>query len=574
MSGLLAEMFISMKLFIETVYGKIGSFFKSPQEDFGFSRSVRAYILPYLLALVVVLSPVILLRNTAPGHINEPYVLFFYTVTCLVLCRHLLAIPSMNKQLTHFRKVCDSLTSDRQQAIDHALKMEQIANEHKTVHEKLEESNQILEQTNARLESLATTDGMTGLANHRAFQELLAKEKARSDREGLSLALLLLDVDHFKDFNDTFGHPAGDELLRQFAKLLQEKVRVLDHVARYGGEEFGVILPNCSSDDAMKLAERLRSAIAIHEFPHRSITVSIGVAYYPEENENYPNVIERADRALYVAKMSGRNRVAFSDEILEEEAAIKSGDGTDSSSNMLQRAQFAPPDSTQWGQLEGLVQQSAGQLLPQIHALIEMRNAETDGHSQRIARFALRLAREAAANGDITLDPGDLQELTYGALLHDIGKLALPMNILMKRTPLDAFELELISKHPELGVQLLERFPLLSPALPVVRSHHERWDGLGFPDGLKGDEIPVSARLIALTGALDVMWTDQYHKKALTFEEICEKMDQGSGTQFDPKLVNAFRKISMEEWAALRQKDDSEQCCYLPEWQMDVQLAA
>ncbi len=505
---------------------------------------------------------------------TDAYAGIVFLIVMLYL-RHILAIVDNSILILEMRGERDELRKKSIDTLEYAARMEILANEHRASHEKLEISMQTLAEANTRLESLATTDGMTGLSNHRTFQEFLSIEKARADREGQALALLLLDVDYFKDFNDSYGHPAGDELLRILANLLKENVRTEDQVARYGGEEFAVILPKCPPDEAMKLAERLRSVIAIHSFPHSSVTVSIGVAYYPEQNEEFPNVVERADRALYVAKQSGRNRVAFSDEIYEEEVQKPTSLRRAPVCLDLDSNQTAIPKlCRRWGQLEGLVQQSSGQLLSQIHALIEMRNAETDGHSQRVARFALRLAREAADNGEICLDPGDLRELTYGALLHDIGKIALPMNLLMKQGPLDAVELELISKHPMLGVQLLEKFPLLAPALPVVRSHHERWDGLGFPDALQGEEIPLSARIIALTGAMDVMWTDQFQRKALPFSEVRVIIEKGAGSQFDPKLVRAFCRIEESEWKVLRQKDESDEVNYLNNRDFSIQEAA
>lgn len=166
-----------------------------------------------------------------------------------------------------------------------------------------------LEEANARLESLASTDGLTGLNNHRSFQEALRRELKRSRREGTSLSLIMLDVDHFKAYNDSFGHPAGDAVLQDVAKLLVECARETDLVARYGGEEFVVVLPCTGMVGAEHVAERIRSAIEKYRWPKRSVTVSLGVAVLNENIDTAAELLQRADEALYQSKRQGRNQV-------------------------------------------------------------------------------------------------------------------------------------------------------------------------------------------------------------------------------------------------------------------------
>lgn len=183
----------------------------------------------------------------------------------------------------------------------------------------LEKANGELAEANARLEALATIDGMTGLPNHRHFQERLREELAQGQRNNLPLSLFLLDVDKFKHYNDSFGHPAGDEALRIVARVLQENLRVSDIPARYGGEEFAVILPETDSREAAEIAERVRVGIASEEFPHRLVTVSIGIVVAQTLWEAEPLIVQ-ADSALYAAKVAGRNRVQFHTEALEKAA--------------------------------------------------------------------------------------------------------------------------------------------------------------------------------------------------------------------------------------------------------------
>jgi diguanylate cyclase (GGDEF)-like protein len=176
---------------------------------------------------------------------------------------------------------------------------------------KIAERTRELEEANARLSRLAVTDGLTGLFNHRHFQERLALEVERSVRNGLPLSLLMLDVDYFKKYNDAHGHPAGDELLNELAGLMREGRRANDVVARYGGEEFAIVLIDTPKLTAMQVAEKLRKRIDDHRFHGRRIGVSIGVAGFPDDADSTERLIQAADSALYQAKHQGRNRVCM-----------------------------------------------------------------------------------------------------------------------------------------------------------------------------------------------------------------------------------------------------------------------
>lgn len=189
--------------------------------------------------------------------------------------------------------------------------------ERKQVEQRIKDYTMVLEfqtrelaKANTELEARATTDGLTGLKNHRAFQERLTQEAGRAARYQPTLSLLMLDVDHFKQYNDAFGHPAGDDVLRRIGRLMQAAARETDMVARYGGEEFAVILPHTDGAGALAAAERLRAAIEHADWPHRPITVSIGVATLRPHLRDGAALLDEADRALYRSKTEGRNRVA------------------------------------------------------------------------------------------------------------------------------------------------------------------------------------------------------------------------------------------------------------------------
>lgn len=434
----------------------------------------------------------------------------------------------------------------------------------------LEASYQHLAQINGQLEEKATSDAMTGLANHRSFQERLREELAQACRQRQPLALLMLDVDHFKAYNDSYGHPAGDEVLRLIGSLLKAGTRIGDVVARYGGEEFAVILPATDLFTAEAVAARIRGMVEAHAFSHRSMTVSVGVAAANLDSQNAEALVSETDEALYLAKSQGRNRVCVSDSVSEGESGGWSEmDTTDlvhiSSSTVTSGGNAGIAMSQDgFGGLEGLLQEACGPVLSSILAALDMRDHECVGHPQRVARYSLRLASAVGevyerrrANEPLVpwLTPNDMRDLALGAMLHDIGNIRIPDHIIRKAGVLTPEETNLLRRHPRLGAEIVGGFAVIDHALAVIKYHHERWDGQGYPYGIAREEIPLVARVFSVCDALESMTTDQPYRKSLSFSAAREEIRLNAGKQFDPTVVEAFLDVPEDDWKRLQSGD-------------------
>ncbi|MEA2248335.1 MAG: hypothetical protein QOH46_2864 [Solirubrobacteraceae bacterium] len=354
-------------------------------------------------------------------------------------------------------------------------------------------------ETYHNVQQAARTDALTGLLNHGAMQVRVREEIARAQRDDTTLSFVIIDLDDFKRVNDVRGHQAGDELLRQVAGVLQAELRPYDLVARYGGDEFVLLLPGSDEQDARVVAERVRDAVASELVG----ACSVGVAqWHPPLDAD--GLLEHADRALLLAKRTGKGRVAVANADVERELA------------MLQAERGSP---------------AAVQALA---AAIEERDDYTHEHSEEVVHLARGVAMI------IGLASGQVERIAHAALLHDVGKLAVPNEILHKRGPLTPEEWTVMAEHPVAGERILLRIPDLAVIAPVVRHEHEHWDGSGYPDGLRGRLIPIGSRIILACDAYHAMITDRPYRAAMTPDEAAEELRQGVRAQFDPDVVEAL----------------------------------
>ncbi len=367
------------------------------------------------------------------------------------------------------------------------------------------ENAQLFTQANTR----ATTDELTGLYNHRHFHERIEQEIARGSRFGNTFSLIMIDIDLFKSYNDIYGHLAGDQVLRRVGHYISSSVRSIDMAFRYGGEEFAIILPEARLDDAFKVAERIRKTIESKSSSRSMpITVSLGLANWPNDGVMKEEIIGRADAALYRAKEMGRNRTCLSSEIVKM--------GTALIENELE------------------TQPKALSIIYALAATVDAKDSYTYGHSRKVSEYAVMMGET------MNMPPDKISILRAAGLLHDIGKVGVPDSILTKKSALTCEEWNPIRTHPDLGVEILKHVIDLVNCLPAIQHHHEHYDGSGYPNGLKTVSIPLEARILAIADAYDAMTSPRPYRSQLALEEALLELRRCAGTQFDPELVEIF----------------------------------
>jgi len=368
------------------------------------------------------------------------------------------------------------------------------------------ENAQLLEKTRV----LSVTDELTGLYNRRHFYEVLETEMHRTERYGRSFCVAMLDIDGFKQYNDRFGHTSGDSVLKSLARTLRSSSRRADLAFRYGGDEFSIILPATGAKEADRIVERVRSNwLVAPEMEHLDLEdplgLSAGIAEFPENAETADGLVFLADAALYRSKMDGgcKTTLVSALRVLE--------------TDVLERT-----------------------VLEQVYALaatVDAKDPYTYGHSQRVANICKMIGNA------IGLSRRDLATLQAAAVLHDIGKVGVSDAVLTKPGKPTEDEWVAIKKHSAEGARIVGYVKGLAPLVPMIRHHHERYDGTGYPDGLKGADIPMGARIISIADAYDTMTTQRTYRDVISHEEALDELRRCSGTQFDSELIERFCRL-------------------------------
>ena len=405
-----------------------------------------------------------------------------------------------------------------------------------------------------KLQQQSITDGLTGIKTRRFFWEALSAEWKRASRSGRPFSVVLIDLDKFKEVNDTMGHFEGDLVLARVGRLLEQKSRQSNVVARYGGDEFIILMPETGAEQAQVLAERLRQwLVSDPMLSEHHITGSFGVASYPTHGFSIEDIIRVADAGMYVSKRSGGNRVSAAEEFVEgEEFATQRQQISSYIEGFLQREHNGPEHLEELQSM--LLKFCGGEAdcnVPLLRESIEIlsraaesRELRTSGHGDLVARYAEILARS------LHLPTEETVNLIYAARVHDVGKIFVPERILNKPGPLTDDEFFLVRMHARVGAEIISILPRSTMMRQAIAHHHERFDGTGYPDGAKGEEIPLWARVISLADAYANMLTEHSLAAARTPEQALDELAKMSGTGFDGMLVRLLLRELKSERAS------------------------
>lgn len=356
-------------------------------------------------------------------------------------------------------------------------------------------------------------DGLTNLYNHRYFHEYLKDYFKKQDIDKKPVSLIMMDLDGFKAYNDIFGHQQGDQVLRTVARLIKQNIKKGQIACRYGGEEFGLILTDVTKEQAAEFASHLKEIVDSYVFegqdhlPRHNLTISAGVSQSMGKDDTPVALIDRTDAALYRAKFLRSNRVEMFASIFDE---FSHNHGED-------------------GQLLNALQP-----IKTLITVINSRDRYTYSHVERVVLFCEKVADY------MKMDYETKKKLICAAYLHDLGKINVPKELLITDEKLTVEQWEELKKHPKDSAEIIAHIPELKNLVPIVLSHHERYDGNGYPNGMKGEEIPYLARLLTLADSFDAMTHRRPYKPTKTVEQAYQEIRTHSGTQFDPQLTETF----------------------------------
>ncbi|MGA1824136.1 MAG: diguanylate cyclase [bacterium] len=406
---------------------------------------------------------------------------------------------------------------------------------------KLKKTNRELQRINAslcaankRLERLSIKDELTGLYNHRYFWEALDLEFKRAIRYNTSLSCIMLDIDFFKSVNDLGSHAFGDYVLNQLGSLIYSALRATDVAARYGGEEFAVILPSTDYNGARIISKKIKEKIQSYSFKKGSIamdiTVSIGIASFPEDKvKKKTDLVQMADHALYSAKRKGRNMICLYHNVFSIDQNLAMGkekldDVSTKIKDILRETKRTYIESTK-----------------NLIFTVEEMDKYRKNHSSLVSYYSARIAQS------ISLTKDQVETIAYSGLLHDIGRLGISAKLFNKPDRLTKSEFDIVKKHAQLGAELIRPFKHLHSEYYNILHHHEYYNGTGYPFNLKGNDIPLGARILCLADAYVAMMALRPYRKAYSLKRIKEEIISKAGIQFDPNLVWSLIKIIDED---------------------------
>lgn len=400
---------------------------------------------------------------------------------------------------------------------------------------------QLLEQTN----KFANTDTLTSLYNHRGFQEILAKELAKAKDNETPLSVVMFDVNNISKINRELGHAKGDEVIKIIAEKVKQNMRTNDSAGRYGGDEIAIIMPETNTRDAKYLAEYITYCLSCCFVDDVGpVKVSVGISTFPECTQDQEKLLILAEQAMFISQAKGYKEgmsaiISSSDFNFWDDMALDSFAEVLAKRHTQIGIKFEDELVHKFNNEEIINHNHLMEMATSLAGAIDAKDPYTKGHSTSVSRYSEALARA------INLPENEVERIKIGALLHDVGKIGIPENILKKPGKLDDQEWNVMKQHPVIGAEkVLEPNEALRDLIPIVKYHHERLDGKGYPEGLKGREIPLAARIVSVADAYHALVSDRPYRKGMPIEKACAILKEGAGTQWDTDLVRQFISIA------------------------------
>ena len=400
---------------------------------------------------------------------------------------------------------------------------------------------QLQEQTN----KFANTDTLTSLYNHRGFQEILAKELAKAKDTNTSLSVVMFDVNNISKINRELGHAKGDEVIKTIAEKIKQNIRANDSAGRYGGDEIAVIMPETDTKDAKYLAEYITYCLSCCFVDDVGpIKVSVGISTFPECTMDQEKLLILAEQAMFISQAKGYKEgmsaiVSSSDFNFWDDMALNSFAEVLAKRHSQIGINFEEELVHKFNHEEIMNHTHLMEMVTSLAGAIDAKDPYTKGHSTSVSRYAEALARA------VNLPENEVERIKIGALLHDVGKIGIPESVLKKPGKLTDEEWEIMKQHPTIGAQkVLAPNEALRDLIPIVKYHHERIDGRGYPEGLKGNEIPLEARIVSVADAYHALVSDRPYRKGMPIEKACAILREGAGVQWDSDLVRQFISIA------------------------------
>ncbi len=390
------------------------------------------------------------------------------------------------------------------------------------------------------------TDNLTLLYNHRCFQELLSDELSRAETSKQNLSVIMLDICNITKINRDLGHAKGDEVIKLVAESIRKNVRENDIAARYGGDELAIILPNTNVEQAKYVAEYLTYALSCFYIDNVGpVKVSVGISSYPKCADNKEKLLILAEQAMYISKARGYKDgmsaiISSADFNFWDDVALKSYAevlgkrhaqlGVNFEEELLAKFNFDH---------ETIPSNRIFEIASSLAGAIDAKDPYTKDHSTCVSRYSEALARA------INLPETEIERIRLGALLHDVGKIGIPETVLQKEGPLSDEEWVIMKQHPTIGAEkVLMPNTSLRDLIPIVKYHHERIDGKGYPEGLSNGDIPLAAKIVAIADTYHALTSDRPYRKGMSIEKAVSILEEGAGSQWDADLVRTFISIA------------------------------